>query len=508
MTVIANAQAENPTDGQSWLKATKNTVIRQLVPEDAQADMPPELEAGIHMLPVWLEVADVLMCRGAYMFSQQISAERRHVYMSHYLLKTRNRQATDPRDNIYGLYYLFRACGFGLPSVNYKLPVTEIYKNVAMALLEQSESWWILNQLLSKRADSDLALPSWCPDFGSRTVWHQGIDLRFSNMHKLTTSLETEEAEAAYRTSVKFHLEPTDNGMITRGVFLWTVAKRTEGMRPHPILDRAFEETFEMTDFNVLEDALDDFFHCVTDWIKRMEVQPGFLEKWGPGWFNEEEGNKSEREMLDAIACAYWRGSWKFIRSFGQPVLAATDENGEPTEIVQEMPDAIAMEGLRFLRLILARVRSCMSPDAEHPCVCGTIEPHDDDAQAAECFKDWVAGQGVEELRYVKYWLYSRAIDHTLFKTNSLPGCRGHFGFCRNNPREGDDIVLLPGLADPAIIRKRGDVYKVIGVTTGLVGPPVVDDQGEEVKGSSYCLGTCIRLWNVMAHEPRTFTIA
>ena len=62
-----------------------------------------------------------------------------------------------------------------------------------------------------------------------------------------------------------------------------------------------------------------------------------------------------------------------------------------------------------------------------------------------------------------------------MFRTGRLGSCPGHFGFCGGQPRPGDEVVLLPGLGDPVVVRRRPgpegrDYYRIVGVTSGIVG--------------------------------------
>ena len=243
------------TSKQNRMRAKKHAVIRQLLPPGVEGSA--ELEAATHMFPTWLEVMDALMCRRAY--QERLQSERVPVFMSYFLHKSRNRDAKDPKDKIYGLYYLFGVSGFDLPPIDYRQTVAEVYTSVALALLRKSNSWWILSHLFNKRGTSAIQMPSWVPDFSSHTVWHQGADLRFQNLNELEVAIEREEDQASLRTNKPFKLEEVEGGLLIEAVFLWTVKKVAPEMPSNPILDRCFEEEFEQTDFQVIQDALEEF---------------------------------------------------------------------------------------------------------------------------------------------------------------------------------------------------------------------------------------------------------
>ena len=442
--------------------------------------------------------------RQAYTWGKDFEPQQRQLFMSHYLLKSRNRSAGNPRDNIYGLYYLFKISGFEMPKPDYRLPIEDVYRGATEALVEQSGSWWILAQLLNKREGTNIDLPSWVPDFSSRAIWHQSIDLRFQNMYNMMLSLEQEEFRANKKTSIDFEFKKTGGGIMTRATFLWTVKSKTTDCRPHKVLDRVFEEEFEQAKNSILENAIEDFFFTLAEWLTVMAPEePLLFSRTASG-----EAQREESEVIEAIACAYWRASWKFIRSFGKAALGRADGQELTDEELAAQPDFIPRHFCDFLCEILKVVRSCMNPDQAHPCEwCATIEPHGGAPRAQECFNNWINTHNFEGYRYVKYWLYTRAIDHSLFQTDAPAGCGGHFGFCRNSPREKDDVVLFPGITDPVIIRRRGpDSYQVVGVTTGMTGPVLLEDPDHQAKGA-FCLGTCARLASGEHYEISEITL-
>jgi hypothetical protein len=79
------------------------------------------------------------------------------------LRHVRRKGVSDPRDKVYGLYGIFEHAHIsGLPSVDYERTVQDLYKAVAMAVIERDGSLSILSQACLQPLVPDL--PSWVPD--------------------------------------------------------------------------------------------------------------------------------------------------------------------------------------------------------------------------------------------------------------------------------------------------------------------------------------------------------
>lgn len=467
----------------SW-QNTKPSALDRIFPKDEVDDF-PQVQVSTHMFPYLVEIGDAIMCRNAYQDKLQDAPKR--VYMSHLLLKARNRSAKDSRDKIYGLHYLFEASEYKLPTVDYKISVAKVYEDVTFAILQQSKSWWILSHLFSKRGVSTMELPSWVPDFTTHAIWHQHANLRFQNLNALEEALEKDEKSTKERASHTFRLERTPEGILTNAVFLWTVMAATSEMPSNPTLDYSFDRKFEQTSFELVTDAMEDFLFIFADWLKSME-------QTCKSWTDEtalngviEPEDQPQSEAMKAIACTFERSTWNAFRMVGN----------------------LSAEGSRVLPRVLNNVRRCISPDETHPCrICGTKEIHKGNL-AVKHFMQWITSQGVAGLENIMYLLYSRAVDHSLVLTSTSKHCQGHFGFCRNLPRPGDEVVLLPGLADPVVVPLKNNsqgapCYQVIGVTSGMKGPAIRNPAGDGVE-SSFCFGTCSAMEDSKTHESRSF---
>ncbi|KAK0744662.1 heterokaryon incompatibility protein-domain-containing protein [Apiosordaria backusii] len=100
--------------------------------------------------------------------------------MLKYLLdKTRFKEATDPRDKIYGLLGLLNNCDDPIDlSPDYNLPAKDLYIKVALQMITFSQSLSILHQheLRSSPIMSELPswVPTWGPTYGSFTPFQIG----------------------------------------------------------------------------------------------------------------------------------------------------------------------------------------------------------------------------------------------------------------------------------------------------------------------------------------------
>ena len=469
---------------------------------------------------IWVEVAEAVMARRAY--QERLPENLRPLSMSHFLIKTRNRKADNPRDKLYGLYYLFTTFGYQLPKINYDEDVAEIYKEISLRLVRQSRSWWILTHLFNRRNISTLGLPSWVPDFNTHAVWHQQANVRFQNANDLVDTLaeEAEESPADETFGGTFSLEEHLGAIKTTAIFLWTVTAATPEMPANAALDLTLESSFDLLASDVLEYAKEDFLFILASWLKLFDsidnsnVQPLESERDTATEAQEGFASHNEGEMMKAVACAFYRSSAGMLRTatkkFKEKIKSQPDEEPKLMKAKSQALD-FQVAAAHVLPNIMNNIRRCMSPDERHPCrKCRTKAPHKSGEAADHLFEWWTENLGANTLDVILL-LYSRAIDHSLFQTNATGRCGGHFGFCRNLPRAGDDVVLLPGLPDPVILRRRPgvrpgevDSYRVVGVTTGMVGPPVLDIKGEEVKGD-FCFGSCPEIEGLKERESRSF---
>lgn len=139
-------------------------------------------------VPFCILYKHVTDCRQVNTWGKDFELQQRQFFMSHYLLKSRNRTAGNPRDNIYRLYYLFKICGFEMPKPNHRLPIEDVYRGATEALVEKSGSWCILAQALNKREVPTSTYRLSCPTSapvpsvqqdaitGVRRVWSQQKD--------------------------------------------------------------------------------------------------------------------------------------------------------------------------------------------------------------------------------------------------------------------------------------------------------------------------------------------
>lgn len=522
----------------SWPDETGNHAKGQLLTLNQYLPKDHEL--------LWVEVGEAVMARTAY---KESFPQARPLSMSHFLIQTRNRKAENSRDKLYGLYYLFETFGYQLPKIDYEESVAEIYRGISLSLVRRSRSWWILTHLFNRRDLSTLELPSWVPDFSTRAVWHQQYGLRVRNANDLVEKIEeldetiaehkdakvseAQEGEAEAREAESseehgltiqdatktFLLEEHLGSIKTNAIFLWTVTSATSEMPANAALDLSLERSFDSVASDVLDHAQEDFLFILASWLKLFDSSDPMRPLGSVGdkavELPEQFSSHEESQMVKAVACAFYRSFVSTFRaaekSMRERVESRPDKISEATKAkVEEARQFQISATVEILPDLLNNIRRCISPDERHPCRHCMTKVFHQRGDAVDHFFEWSKEKGIDPGGFI-VMLYSRAIDHSLFRTNATGSCGGHFGFCRNLPRAGDDVMMLPGLPDPVVLRRRAgsrpgevDTYSVIGVTTGMLGPPMLDPTGNEVRGE-YCFSKCPEMANLNGREPRSF---
>jgi hypothetical protein len=95
---------------------------------------------------------------------------------------TRQRQASNPLDKIYGLGQIFADLGIFMPAPDYNLSAAKVYEEATFSIIQASRSLRILNCSVSQQRQEDL--PSWVPDF-SQMPWPAGNDLYSASLRML-----------------------------------------------------------------------------------------------------------------------------------------------------------------------------------------------------------------------------------------------------------------------------------------------------------------------------------
>jgi hypothetical protein len=95
----------------------------------------------------------------------------------------RSRHCIDPRDKIYGLLGIARSEDAKLIVPNYSTPVSETYEEVALKIIEHTETLRLFSQLYpqSEAGTTATKLPSWVPDWTSSYNFpqFQALGIRF-----------------------------------------------------------------------------------------------------------------------------------------------------------------------------------------------------------------------------------------------------------------------------------------------------------------------------------------
>ncbi|KAF2997712.1 hypothetical protein E8E13_006795 [Curvularia kusanoi] len=76
----------------------------------------------------------------------------------------RMRQATDPRDKVYGVLALAASQYAGLLRADYNAPVEEVYEQLVLALIDRTK-WLDIFSHIASNQPPNLKLPSWVPDW-------------------------------------------------------------------------------------------------------------------------------------------------------------------------------------------------------------------------------------------------------------------------------------------------------------------------------------------------------
>jgi len=172
--VSKDARQEMVRRRRRHLKSSE-LVINNIFPPEAAKNIPGML-TSIHLFPLMKDIMDAH--KGRLAFQLGFQKFNPNYLAGDLLLKSRLRQAEDPRDKLYALYHVLQACHYDLPKINYAETVEKVYEDVTFSLVSQSQSWWILTHLLHSHTSTatTLEIPSWVPDFNSRIPWHQHIE--------------------------------------------------------------------------------------------------------------------------------------------------------------------------------------------------------------------------------------------------------------------------------------------------------------------------------------------
>ncbi|CAO2653375.1 Nn.00g027860.m01.CDS01 [Neocucurbitaria sp. VM-36] len=461
-------------------------VINNIMPPDEAEDIRGR-EISIHLIPLWKDIMNAHKGRVTY----QLGLQNAHLIASDFLLEARTRQSKDPKDKLYGLYYILQACDYQLPSIDYSEAIEKIYEDITFSIVYQSKSWWILSHLFRARETSTLELPSWVPEYCSQILWHQRMEL-FKGKSQMIASRAIEWPQN------HFYLERLADGAIcTSGIFLWTVTSSSSILSPTRALDKSFEVFFEEARYEILLTASEDFLFTMANWLSLMT--------------NPEYGDLASNESL---ALGIQDTTPHILRAISRTFISAASARGHllgiPLSFVMQNKSTVVEHQVYK---IISAIKPCMSPSPSHPCpTCGTTSPHEGD-DAMQHFIQMTSNQATW-LNFTVYILYSCALNRSLFRTSALDGCPGHFGFSGGQPRPGDEIVLLPGASGPVVVRRRpgpigADYYRIIGVTSGIA-ENFMPAKGHEDDDGNFCSGSCEVLDDVGSasrHKPQSFCL-
>lgn len=121
------------------------------------------------------------------------------VWLLKKLTTSRNKRTSEPKDKVFALYGL--CCAEPQPRPDYKLSVAEVYRTYAINTIRATNSLAILSQVEVRSQSSQVALPSWVPDWSVgleryNTLWDEDLlkSVGLSEVPAGFASLEIEDA--------------------------------------------------------------------------------------------------------------------------------------------------------------------------------------------------------------------------------------------------------------------------------------------------------------------------
>ncbi|EEU36361.1 uncharacterized protein NECHADRAFT_86908 [Fusarium vanettenii 77-13-4] len=93
---------------------------------------------------------------------------------------SRIRHATNPKDKIFALYGLSQKLKKPMPQPDYTQSIAEIYTKATVAIMQQDNSLWPLENLWSENRRGDL--PSWVPDWSEDSRWSDDLNQDFGHI--------------------------------------------------------------------------------------------------------------------------------------------------------------------------------------------------------------------------------------------------------------------------------------------------------------------------------------
>ncbi|KAI8653524.1 HET domain-containing protein [Fusarium keratoplasticum] len=364
---------------------------------------------------------------------------------------SRIRHATNPKDKIFALYGLSQKLGKPMPQPDYTQSISEIYTRATVAIMQQDNSLWPLENLWSENRRDDL--PSWVPDWSEDSRWSDDLNQDLGHV-------PLDHADRDIPSHWDGPTEPAASIRISSDYKQLVLSGRTLGVVDHVFGDssrvQAQTETLAATHGTVKYELAIRKHGAETIKLFRMLC------------CSTSAGDQSEAQLCQLLL------------------------TNSPTQ-----PETSFMSGLRALRCvfeteaseknrryIFTRARNKLmratNEMSRHSDVLSYVESDVDAALDAifagsdvASHESWVEGDCDRSLfnslmsaaslyRLIRgLW-----INRSIFTTDS-----GLLGYAHGRVLTGDRVVMFVGAEVPSVIRPRGGEFKI-------QGPAVVKARG------------------------------
>jgi len=329
------------------------------------------------------------------------------------LRASRSRDATNPRDKVYGIYGLLQAQGFDdLPAVDYQKAAADIYTEITQYAIQKDRSLTILLDIVG--VDGIPGLPSWVP-------YRSNNNVALSFFHEQFNASGHFPATYSFAANKELVLQ----GMVFDAVDCISIYSTT-------LLETPYEDP---RTYSLLESVVS--VPIFQEWVRlglRQQTYP------------------TGQPILDALAMTLvcdgvtgerpgWRQPKLFLANFQTwlNILLSNDPQiGVGVRKLQEQMEG--WPGAAAARKALQELGLDLDPEtaAEEAIIFSAI---------------YCSGAALFHSTAVRY------ARQRIFLTTQ----RGFFALAPRSARQGDSVVLLSGLQYPFVLRRNGGKWRILG---------------------------------------------